>query len=76
MKKTTTLLFLFIFIVNGCVDRSSGIDEIESRLLEILDDDAAAGVYGFDSGGDMDLDYSIGLEMDGLARTSSDTLSS
>ena len=75
MKKITTLIFLFIFIVNGCVDSSSGIDEIESRLLEILDDDAAAGVDGFDSGGDMDLDYSIGLEMDGLARTSSDTLS-
>ena len=75
MKKITTLRFLFIFIVNGCVDSSSGIDEIESRLLEILDDDAAAGVDGFDSGEDMDLDYSIGLEIDGIARTSSDTLS-
>ena len=75
MKKITTLIFLFIFIINGCVNSSSETDEIESRLLEILDDDAAAGVDGFDSGGDMDLDYSIGLEMDGLARTSSDTLS-
>ena len=34
-----------------------------------------AGVDGFDSGEDMDLDYSIGLEIDGIARTSSDTLS-
>tara|TARA_B100000242_G_scaffold224208_1_gene164824 strand:- start:415 stop:534 length:120 start_codon:yes stop_codon:yes gene_type:complete len=30
---------------------------------------------GFDSGGDMDLDYSTRLEMDGIASTSSDTLS-
>ena len=56
MKKITTLIFLFIFIINGCVDSSSGIDEIESRLLEILDEDASAGVDGFDSGGDMDLE--------------------
>ena len=75
MKKITTLIFLCMFVINGCVDSSSGIDEIESNLLEILDEDAAAGVDGFDSGGDMDLDYSVGLEMDGIARTSSDTLS-
>ena len=75
MKKITTLIFLFIFIINGCVDSSSGIDEIEFRLLEILDEDAAAGLDGFDSGGDMDLEYSIGLETDGIARISSDTLS-
>ena len=75
MKKTATLIFLFIFIINGCVDSSSGLDEIESRLLEILDKDAAAGLDGFDSGGDMDLDYSMGLETDGIARTISDTLS-
>ena len=43
MKKMTTLIFLFMFKVNGCVDSSLGIDEIESRLLEILDDDAAVG---------------------------------
>ena len=48
MKKITTLIFLSMFIANGCVDSSSGIAEIESRLLEILDEDAAAGVEGFD----------------------------
>ena len=74
MKNITTLIFLFMFIINGCEDSSSGKDEIESRLLEILDEDAAAGVDGFDSGGEMDLDYSIGLEMGGIARTSSDIL--
>jgi hypothetical protein len=41
----------------------------------VVDEDAAAGVGGFDSGGDMDLDYDIGLETEGVARTSSDTLS-
>ena len=44
MKTTGTLIYLLIFIVNGCVDRSSGIDEIESRLLEILDKDTAMGL--------------------------------
>ena len=75
MKKTATLIFLFMFIVNGCVSTLSEIDDTESRLLEILDKDVALGVEGFDSGGEMDLDYSIGLETDGIARISSDTLS-
>ena len=61
--------------MNGCMDSSSAVDDIESILLALLDEDEAVGVDGFDSGGDMDLDYSIGLEMDGIARTSSDTLS-
>ena len=64
-----------MFIINGCLNTLSETDEIESRLLEILDRDVALGVEGFDSGGDMELDYSIGLGTDGIARTSSDTLS-
>ncbi len=75
MKKTIILISIFIFIMNGCVDSSSAIDVTESILLVLLDEDAAAGVGGFDSGGDMDLDYDIGLETEGVARTSSDTLS-
>jgi hypothetical protein len=66
---------IFIFIINGCVDTSSGIDDTESKLLVLLNEDAASGVDGYDSGGEMDLDYSIGLETDGLARAFSDTLS-
>jgi hypothetical protein len=66
---------IFIFIINGCVDTSSGIDDTESKLLVLLNEDAASGVDGYDSGGEMDLDYSIGLEIDGLSRAFSDTLS-
>ena len=75
MKKIIILIFIFIFIMNGCVDSSSTVDDTESKLLVLLNEDAAAGADGFDSGGEMDLDYSIGLEIDGLARAFSDTLS-
>ena len=75
MKKTITLISILIFIINGCVDTSSAIDDTESKLLVLLNEDAAAGVDGFDSGGDMEFDYDIGLETDGLARVFSDTLS-
>ena len=51
MKKTATLIFLFMFIVNGCISTLSEIDDTESRLLEILNKDVALGVEGFDSGG-------------------------
>ena len=74
MKKTIILMSIFIFIINGCVDTSSAIDDPESKLLVLLNEDAAAGVDGFDSGVEMDLDYSIGLETDGLARAFSNTL--
>ena len=75
MKKIIIITSLSIFIMNGCVDSSSVLDDIESILLALLDEDEAVGVDGFDSGGDMDLDHDIGLETEGLARTFSDTLS-
>ena len=60
--------------MNGCVD-SSSVDDTESILLALLDEDEAVGVDGFDSDGDMDLDHDVGLETEGVARTFSDTLS-
>ena len=39
-----------MLIINGCVDTSSTIDDTESKLLLLLNEDAAAGVDGFDSG--------------------------
>jgi len=75
MKKIIIITSLSIFIMNGCVDSSSVLDDIESILLALLDEDEAVGVDGFGSGGDMDLDHDIGLETEGLARTFSDTLS-
>ena len=74
MKKLITLTSLSIFVINGCVD-SSSVDDTESILLALLDEDEAVGVDGFDSDGDMDLDHDVGLETEGVARTFSDTLS-
>jgi len=74
MKKLITITSLSIFVINGCVD-SSSVDDTESILLALLDEDEAVGVDGFDSDGDMDLDHDVGLETEGVARTFSDTLS-
>mgnify|MGYP001211249417 FL=1 len=74
MKKLITITSLSIFVINGCVD-SSSVDDKESILLALLNEDEAVGVDGFDSDGDMDLDHDVGLETEGLARTFSDTLS-
>ncbi len=75
MKKIIIITCLSIFIMNGCMDSSSAVDDIESILLALFDQDEAVGVDGFDSGGDMDLDHDIGLETEGVTRTFSDTLS-
>jgi len=77
MRNTIILIPLSLFIVAGCVDSTSVNDQdnTESLLLELLDNDEAVGVDGFDSGGEMDLDHDIGLETEGVARTFSDTLS-
>ena len=74
MKKLITLTSLSIFVINGCVD-SSSVDDTESILLALLNEDEAVGVDGFDSDGDMDLDHEFGLETEGLARIFNDTLS-
>ena len=75
MKKIIIITLLSIFIINGCVDSLLVIDDTETILLALLDHDEAAGVGGFDSDGDMDLDHDIGLETQGVARTYTDTLS-
>jgi hypothetical protein len=74
VKKLITITSLSIFVMNGCVD-SSSVNDTESILLALLDEDEAVGVDGFDSDGDMDLDHDVGLETEGVARTFSDTLS-
>ena len=74
MKKLIFITSLSIFVMNGCMD-SSSIDDTESILLALLNEDEAVGVDGFDSDGEMDLDHDVGLETEGVARTFSDTLS-
>ena len=74
MKKLLIITISVLFFMAGCADNAS-TDETESIFLALLDADDAAGVDGFDSGGDMDLDHDIGLETEGVGRTLSDTLS-
>ena len=74
MKKLLIITIPVLFFMAGCADNASP-DETESILLALLDADDAAGVDGFDSGGDMDLDHDVGLETEGVGRTFSDTLS-
>ena len=76
MRNTITLIALSLFILASCVDSTSVDDNnhIESLLLELLDNDEAVGVDGFDSGGDMELNHEVGLETGGVARMLSDTL--
>ena len=74
MKKLLIITIPVLFFMAGCADNAS-TDETESILLALLDEDDAAGVDGFDSGGDMDLDHDVGLETEGVGRTFSDTLS-
>ena len=74
MKKLLIITIPVLFFMAGCGDNAS-MDETESIFLALLDADDAAGVDGFDSGGDMDLDHDIGLETEGVGRTFSDTLS-
>ncbi|MFL2983742.1 MAG: hypothetical protein ACJZ12_05060 [Candidatus Neomarinimicrobiota bacterium] len=76
MKNSIVLIPLSLFIVVSCVENTS-IDEQnhnESILLELIENDEVAGLGGFDSGGEMDLDHEIGLETGGIARIFSDTL--
>lgn len=75
MKTIIIFISILIFIINGCVDNSLSINETESKFLILLDEDPATGVDGFDSGGDMDLNHDIGLEIEGASRSLSDTLS-
>ena len=76
MRNTIILITLSLLIIAGCVDSGSVNDNgyTESLLLELLDNDEAVGVDGFDSGGDMELDHEVGLETQGVARMFSDTL--
>ncbi|MEC9050483.1 MAG: hypothetical protein VYD66_06765, partial [Candidatus Neomarinimicrobiota bacterium] len=65
-----TSITLFMFI--GCADNSS--DSTESLLIALLDADDVAGVDGFETDGDAELDHEFGLETDGVRRTVIDTL--
>ena len=56
----------------GCADNSS--DNTESLLIALLDADDVAGVDGFETDGDAELDHEFGLETDGAGRTVTDTL--
>ena len=69
------ILGLSTFLVFSGCENSDSVADTESILLGLLDSDEAAGVDGFDSNGDAELNHDIGLEMEGMGRVFSDTLS-
>ena len=70
-----TILTLSIFLVfHGCEDTYTEAN-IESMLLELLNSDEAAGIDGFESSEDADLNHDVGLEAEPSGRLLSDTLS-
>ena len=76
MKIFYNIILLAFSLVIGCADLGQTVEEFNtSELLRILEEDAAAGMDGFDDGGLIDLDYERGLEVFGLGRITGDTLS-
>ena len=75
MKQLYLLPLSLLLIFSACENADNGVPLDESALLALLDADEAAGMDGFDSGGDMDLDHDVGLEIGGVGRVLSDTLS-
>ena len=76
MKIFNNIILLAIALAIGCADIGQTVKDFNtSELLRILEEDAAAGMDGFDDGGLIDLDYERGFEVFGLERIVGDTLS-
>jgi hypothetical protein len=73
MKKIILLTISTLFVFVSCTDNRE--PNLETTLLALMDADELMGLDGFDTNGDADLDFDVGLETGGLARTFSDTLS-
>ncbi len=74
MYKLTILLLSIFLVFHGCEDAYTEAN-IESMLLELLNSDEAAGIDGFESSEDADLNHDVGLEAEPPGRLLSDTLS-
>ena len=74
MNKLTILLLGIFLVFNSCEDTYTEAN-IESILLALLNSDEAAGIDGFESSGDADLNHDVGLEVEPSGRLLSDTLS-
>ena len=75
MKYIYIIPITLLLVLSACENVNNGVLLNESILLALLDADDAVGMDGFDSGGDMDLDHDVGLEMGSVGRVLSDTLS-
>ena len=75
MKNIYIIPITLLLVFSACENANNGVPLNESILLALLDADDAVGMDGFDSGGDMDLDHDVGLEMGSVGRVLSDTLS-
>ncbi|MBL51579.1 MAG: hypothetical protein CMG57_06435 [Candidatus Marinimicrobia bacterium] len=72
MKKISLISMLTLILFSGCTDQNQ--INIETTLLALLDSDDVLGMDGFDTNGDVELDFETGLEISGIAKTFSDTL--
>lgn len=72
MKRFFLFSILFLIIINSCEDNNQ-ID-LETKLINILNSDDISGIDGFDTNGDMELNFETGLETQGIYRVFSDTL--
>jgi len=72
MKKIYLITISTLVLFIGCVDDSPV--NTESLLIALLDADEVAGVDGFETDGDAELDHEFGLETDGVGRIMTDTL--
>lgn len=60
MKRFFLFSILFLIIINSCEDNNQ-ID-LETKLINILNSDDISGIDGFDTNGDMELNFETGLD--------------
>ena len=72
MKNIFYIKAMILIFISGCADINQL--DLEIKLMDILDSDDILGVDGFDTDGDQELDFDLGLETEGLSRILSDTL--
>ena len=72
MKNLSLINILILIFIGACTDQNDV--SLEFKLMDILNSDDMLGMEGFDTNGDAELNFDMGLETEGLAKTLNDTL--
>ena len=59
MKNIFYIKTMILIFISGCADQNQL--DLEIKLMDILDSDDILGVEGFDTDGDQELDFDLGL---------------